>query len=73
MAGAALIESGVSCLGRGVRPPAPRWGTTRVNGRSRGNTAWGSTTLPNAALFATDASTTPTPDKPRDVLHRRRR
>lgn len=47
-----LLESGLSFLGIGVRPPTPSWGNMIDDGRSYLNTAWWISIMPSMALMA---------------------
>lgn len=47
-----LLESGLSFLGIGVRPPTPSWGNMIDDGRSYLNTAWWISVMPGLALMA---------------------
>lgn len=47
-----LLESGLSFLGIGVRPPTPSWGNMIDDGRSYLNTAWWISVMPSLALMA---------------------
>lgn len=47
-----LLESGLSFLGIGVRPPTPSWGNMIDDGRSYLNTAWWISVIPGVALMA---------------------
>ncbi len=51
IAGAILIESGLSFLGFGVQPPIPSWGRMLADGKSYIDIAWGLTVFPGAAIF----------------------
>lgn len=45
-----LLESGLSFLGIGIRPPTPSWGNMIDDGRSYLNTAWWISLMPSLAL-----------------------
>ena len=47
-----LLESGLSFLGIGVRPPTPSWGNMIDDGRGYLNTAWWIAVMPSLALMA---------------------
>jgi len=53
VAGAILIESGLSFLGLGVQPPDPSWGNILTSGKDYIETAWWLTAFPGMAIFAT--------------------
>ena len=48
-----ILESTLSFLGLGVRPPTPSWGSMLADGREHLNTAWWIATFPGLALFLT--------------------
>jgi peptide/nickel transport system permease protein len=48
-----LIESGLSYLGLGARPPLPSWGNMVVEGRQFLGSAWWIATFPGLAIFVT--------------------
>ena len=48
-----LIESGLSYLGLGARPPLPSWGNMVVEGRQFLASAWWIATFPGLAIFVT--------------------
>ena len=48
-----LIESGLSYLGLGARPPLPSWGNMVVEGRQFLASAWWVATFPGLAIFVT--------------------
>lgn len=52
VAGAILMESGLSFLGLGVQPPTASWGSLLNSGRSAMDQAWWLTVFPGAAIFA---------------------
>ncbi|MBI4227212.1 MAG: ABC transporter permease [Candidatus Omnitrophica bacterium] len=52
MAGAILIESGLSFLGLGIQPPTPSWGNMLAEGKATLGVAWWLTLAPGAALLA---------------------
>jgi peptide/nickel transport system permease protein len=51
IAGAILLESGLSFLGFGVQPPTPSWGEMLSSGKSFLDRAWGLTVFPGLAIF----------------------
>lgn len=52
MAGAILLESGLSFLGFGVQPPVPSWGEMLSAGRQHFERSWWLTFFPGLAIFA---------------------
>ena len=53
VAGAILIESGLSFLGLGVQPPDPSWGNMLTSGKDSIESAWWLTAFPGMAIFVT--------------------
>ena len=53
VAGAVLIESGLSFLGLGVQPPTPSWGNMLTEGKDYVAFAWWLTTFPGLAILVT--------------------
>ncbi len=53
VAGAVLIESGLSFLGLGVQPPTPSWGNMLAEGKDDIAFAWWLTTFPGLAILIT--------------------
>lgn len=53
IAGAILVESGLSFLGLGVQPPTPSWGNILTEAKSTLGIAWWITVFPGAAILAT--------------------
>lgn len=53
VAGAILIESGLSFLGFGVQPPTPSWGDILSQSRDYIDIAWWLTLFPGLAIFIT--------------------
>ncbi|HKY62852.1 MAG TPA: ABC transporter permease [bacterium] len=53
IAAAILIESSLSFLGFGVRPPTPSWGELLSQAKSAIDVAWWLTTFPGLAIFLT--------------------
>lgn len=51
VAGAILLESGLSFLGLGVQPPAASWGNMLIEAKSTLGVAWWITIFPGAAIF----------------------
>ena len=51
MAGAILVESGLSFLGIGIQPPTPSWGNMLSEGKATLGVAWWLTVAPGAAIF----------------------
>ena len=53
VAGAILLESGLSFLGLGVQPPVPSWGNILTAGKNFITYAWWLTLFPGLAIFVT--------------------
>jgi peptide/nickel transport system permease protein len=53
VAGAILMESGLSFLGFGVQPPTPSWGNILTAGREYMEVAWWLILFPGVAIFVT--------------------
>ncbi len=53
VAGAILLESGLSFLGLGVQPPAASWGNMLIEAKSTLGVAWWITIFPGAAILVT--------------------
>lgn len=53
IAGAILLESGLSFLGLGVQPPVPSWGNILTAGKDYITQAWWLTLAPGVAIFLT--------------------
>jgi peptide/nickel transport system permease protein len=53
VAGAILLESGLSFLGLGVQPPTPSWGNILIESKSTLGVAWWITLFPGLAIFLT--------------------
>ncbi|MEW6515962.1 MAG: ABC transporter permease [candidate division FCPU426 bacterium] len=53
IAGAILLESGLSFLGLGVQPPVPSWGNILTSGKDYITQAWWLTLVPGLAIFLT--------------------
>lgn len=53
VAGAIMIESGLSFLGVGVQPPTPSWGNILIEGKATLGTAWWITLFPGLAILVT--------------------
>ena len=53
IAGAILIESGLSFLGLGVQPPTPSWGNILIESKSTLGVAWWITVFPGVAILIT--------------------
>jgi peptide/nickel transport system permease protein len=51
IAGAILLESGLSFLGFGVQPPMPSWGEMLASGRAYFDRSWWLTLCPGLAIF----------------------
>jgi len=51
MAGAILVESGLSFLGIGIQPPTPSWGNMLTEGKETLGVAWWLTVAPGGAIF----------------------
>jgi peptide/nickel transport system permease protein len=68
LARAIVVESTLSFLGLGVKPPNPSWGVMLADGRQYIGTAWWVATLPGMALLLTCLSANALGDWARDVL-----
>ncbi len=53
VAGAILVESGLSFLGIGVQPPNPSWGNMLTAGKDNIEFAWWMSAFPGLAIFVT--------------------
>ncbi len=53
IAGAILLESGLSFLGLGVQPPVPSWGNILIESKSTLGIAWWITLFPGMAILVT--------------------
>lgn len=53
VAGAILLESGLSFLGLGVQPPTPSWGNILIESKSTLGVAWWITVFPGLAILIT--------------------
>ena len=53
MAGAILVESGLSFLGIGVQPPIPSWGNMLTAGKDNIEFAWWLSVYPGLAILVT--------------------
>ncbi|MDD5431991.1 MAG: ABC transporter permease [Candidatus Omnitrophica bacterium] len=53
IAGAILLESGLSFLGLGVQPPVPSWGNILIEAKSTLGVAWWITVFPGLAILVT--------------------
>ena len=53
VAGAVLIESGLSFLGIGVQPPTPSWGNILTDGKANIEIAWWLSLFPGLAILIT--------------------
>ncbi len=53
IAGAILLESGLSFLGLGVQPPTPSWGNILIESKSTLGVAWWITVFPGFAILLT--------------------
>jgi peptide/nickel transport system permease protein len=53
IAGAILLESGLSFLGLGVQPPTASWGNILIEAKSTLGVAWWITIFPGLAIFVT--------------------
>jgi len=53
IAGAILIESGLSFLGLGVQPPSPSWGNILTSGKDNIEVAWWLSLFPGLAILVT--------------------
>ena len=68
VAGAILIESGLSYLGLGDQPPDPSWGNILTSGKDYIETAWWLTAFPGMAIFVTILSYNLLGEGLRDIL-----
>ena len=68
IAGAILLESGLSFLGLGVQPPTPSWGNILTSGKDYITQAWWLTLMPGLAIFATVLGYNLLGDGLRDIL-----
>ncbi len=68
IAGAILIESGLSFLGLGVQPPVPSWGNILTSGKDYITQAWWMTLSPGIAIFLTVLGYNLLGDSLRDIL-----
>lgn len=53
VAGAILVESGLSFLGLGVQPPMPSWGNILTQGKANIEIAWWLSLFPGLAILVT--------------------
>lgn len=53
IAGAILVESGLSFLGIGIQPPTPSWGNILTEGKANIRIAWWLSFFPGMAIFLT--------------------
>jgi peptide/nickel transport system permease protein len=63
-----LLESALSFLGLGVRPPTPSWGAMLADGRIYLTSAWWLATFPGLAISATVLAVNTVGDRLRDYL-----
>jgi len=68
VAGAILLESGLSFLGLGVQPPTPSWGNILTSGKDYIETAWWLTLFPGMSIFITVVAYNLLGEGLRDVL-----
>jgi peptide/nickel transport system permease protein len=68
VAGAILLESGLSFLGLGVQPPTPSWGNILTAGKDYITQAWWLTLFPGLAIFVTVLGYNLLGDGLRDIL-----
>jgi len=68
VAGAILLESGLSFLGLGVQPPYPSWGNILTAGKDYITQAWWLTLAPGLAIFLTVLGYNLLGDSLRDLL-----
>lgn len=68
VAGAILLESGLSFLGLGVQPPYPSWGNILTAGKDYITQAWWLTLAPGLAIFLTVLGYNLLGDGLRDIL-----
>ncbi|MBN1595256.1 ABC transporter permease [candidate division FCPU426 bacterium] len=68
IAGAILLESGLSFLGLGVQPPVPSWGNILTAGKDYITQAWWLTLSPGIAIFLTVLGYNLLGDGLRDIL-----
>ncbi len=53
VAGAVLVEAGLSFLGLGVQPPMPSWGNILMEGKAALGVAWWLLLFPGLAILVT--------------------
>jgi peptide/nickel transport system permease protein len=63
-----LLESALSFLGLGIRPPNPSWGSMLADGRAYVASAWWLSTCPGLAVSFTVLSLNIIADRLRDAL-----
>lgn len=63
-----LVESALSFLGLGIRPPTPSWGSMLADGRSYLDTAWWLATFPGLAIMLTVLSVNLLGDALREIV-----
>jgi peptide/nickel transport system permease protein len=68
VAGAILIESGLSFLGLGVQPPDPSWGNILTSGKDNIEVAWWLSLYPGLAILITVLSYNLVGESLRDAL-----
>jgi peptide/nickel transport system permease protein len=68
VAGAILLESGLSFIGLGVQPPTPSWGNILTSGKDYITEAWWMTLAPGMAIFLTVLGYNLLGDGLRDIL-----
>lgn len=68
-----LVESSLSFLGLGIRPPTPSWGGMLADGRGYLDTAWWLGTFPGLAIMFTVLAVNLLGDALRDILDPRMR
>jgi peptide/nickel transport system permease protein len=73
LANVILLESALSFIGVGIRPPQVSWGTMIADGRNYLTSAWWLTTIPGAALTTGVFGVNLAGDLARDLLDPRRR
>ena len=73
LAGVIILESALSFLGVGVRPPRVSWGAMLADGREYLTVAWWMATLPGAAMTITILGVNTLGDWIRDLLDPRAR
>jgi peptide/nickel transport system permease protein len=71
VAGAILVESGLSFLGIGVQPPTPSWGNILIDGKATLEVAWWLSIFPGMAILFTVLGYNLLGEGLRDILDKR--